>query len=312
MRLAVMLTEGERVPVIRTGEEEAVPLRGIDPAVGRPGAVLAALADPAGRDRLRSALEVASEGFAITADTRWSRPTFSEQQRGHGAILGIGLNYRRHAEDLGAPLPTEPAFFTKDARTAVSCGETILLPPESQRVTAEAELALVVGRTCWRVPPDEALAHVAGACAVLDQTAEDVLHRNTRFLTRAKSWPSFIVLGTDVVSLDELLDEQDLPDVRVTTCHNGSEHRSAPVADMLFDPAAIVSFLSGVMPLEPGDIVCTGTPGAAVVDDGDAVGGRVSGVGTVHAAVRRPGPDDYRGEVLAQLGREGRATGART
>jgi 2-keto-4-pentenoate hydratase/2-oxohepta-3-ene-1,7-dioic acid hydratase in catechol pathway len=206
-------------------------------------------------------------------------------------IWGIGLNYLAHARDLGAPHPDEPASFIKGDHTVIGPGERIVLPPQSLRVTAEAELGLVIGRRAWQVDVAHALDHVAAVVCVLDQTAEDVLQRNPRFLTRSKNFPTFLSYGPELVTLDEVR-STDGPDgldhLEVATWRNGELHRADTVAGMAFGPAELVAFHSQMMPLEPGDLILTGTPGAAVIEDGDVAECRITGVGRLTNPVIRP------------------------
>ncbi len=190
-------------------------------------------------------------------------------------IWGIGLNYREHAGDLQASLPTEePASFMKADTTLIGPGDPIVLPWQSQRVTAEAEIAVVIGQRCKDVTLAEASNVVAGFAAVLDMTAEDILQKNPRFLTRAKNFDTFFSLGAELVTPDEI---SDLRSVCVGTYHNGELHRENTVAHMTFDPWRLVSFHSQVMTLLAGDIISTGTPGAVVIGDGDMAECRVEG-----------------------------------
>jgi 2-keto-4-pentenoate hydratase/2-oxohepta-3-ene-1,7-dioic acid hydratase in catechol pathway len=147
-------------------------------------------------------------------------------------------------------------------------------------VTAEAELGLIIGRTCRNVAEDEALEYVWGVTTVLDQTAEDILARNPRFLTRCKNFPTFFCFGPELISLDEVRENfPSLADIEVTTARNDDTLRTNVVTNMTFSPAHLVSFHSQVMPLFPGDIISTGTPGALVISDGDVVECRIPGVG---------------------------------
>jgi 2-keto-4-pentenoate hydratase/2-oxohepta-3-ene-1,7-dioic acid hydratase in catechol pathway len=213
---------------------------------------------------------------------------FTAPYRSPRKIWGIGLNYRDHASDLSESVPEEPASFIKADHTIIGPGDTILLPEQSQRVTAEAEIGLVIGRYCRNVPEDEALDHVWGVCPVLDQTAEDILQRNPRFLTRSKNFPTFFSFGPAVVPMRELRQRFGaIGDITVSTVKNGAELRTNTVARMTFGPAALVSFHSKVMPLFPGDIISTGTPGAVVLDDGDTVECRIPGIGSLVNNVRR-------------------------
>ena len=193
----------------------------------------------------------------------WTRPR---------KIFGIGLNYGAHAGDLGEQAPrTSPASFIKGDHTIVGPGEPIVVPPGIGRVTAEAELGLVVGRPCYQVGVDEAMSYVAGVVAVLDQTAEEILLENPRYLTRVKNYPTFFSFGPDLITLDEVLADGPLSDLRVATIHNGAVHREDTVAGMTFSPAELLSFHSQVMPFHPGDILSTGTPGAVPIVPGDVV-----------------------------------------
>jgi 2-keto-4-pentenoate hydratase/2-oxohepta-3-ene-1,7-dioic acid hydratase in catechol pathway len=194
-------------------------------------------------------------------------------------IVGIGLNFLPHAADLTAK-PTElPTIFFKGGHTIIGPGDVIPLPSMSQRVTAEAELGLVIGRRMYQVAAADALEYVAGGCCVLDQTAEDILQLDSRMLTLSKNFPGFFSFGPELVSLDELTAVPGgLGAVRVSTYLNGDCARTATVADMRFGPAELLSFISRVMPLECGDIVSTGTPGAVVLAPGDVVECRISGL----------------------------------
>jgi 2-keto-4-pentenoate hydratase/2-oxohepta-3-ene-1,7-dioic acid hydratase in catechol pathway len=195
-------------------------------------------------------------------------------------VIGIGLNYREHALDLDAQFPESPASFLKGDHTIVGPGDPIVIPAQSERTTAEAELGIVIGRTCWQVEEGEALGYVAGFVPILDQTAEDILALNPRFLTRAKNFPSFLSLGAHLVTTDEVLERfGDLGCIRVATQHNGASVRENVVANMAFGPAYLVSFHSKVMPLYPGDIISSGTPGAVVISPGDSVRCSIPGIG---------------------------------
>lgn len=190
-----------------------------------------------------------------------------------GKVLGIGLNYRAHASDLSARAPeSTPASFLKGDHTFIGPDQKIVVPPGIGRVTAEAELGLVVGKECYRVGESDAMSYVAGVVAVLDQTAEEVLLENPRFLTRVKNYPTFFSFGPHLITLDEVLNQFGaLADLPVATVHNGAIHRRDVVAGMTFNPAELLSFHSHVMPFHPGDILSTGTPGAAPIQAGDRV-----------------------------------------
>lgn len=203
-----------------------------------------------------------------------------------GKLWGIGLNYADHASDLSEDPPEEPASFMKPATTLRGPGGPIRLPPTeiSNRVTAEAELALVIGRTCRDVAEADAMDVVAGFVPVIDMTAEDILQRNPRFLTRAKSFDSFLTVGPWIRTPDAV---GDLEGVEVRTVVNDEVRARNTVSEMHFPPAELVAFHSRVMTLEPGDLISTGTPGAVPIEPGDMVRSEVDHVGSVAADVVR-------------------------
>jgi 2-keto-4-pentenoate hydratase/2-oxohepta-3-ene-1,7-dioic acid hydratase in catechol pathway len=248
---------------------------------GVPGDVLGVIAADA-LDAVRSAADRAPDSaFSNPAGERFGAP-----YRRPRKIWGIGLNYVEHAADLAESTPDEPASFLKGDHTIIGPDEPIPVPPQSRRTTAEAELGLVIGRYCRNVEPEEALDHLAGVVPVLDQTAEDILQRNPRFLTRAKNFPGFFSFGPCIVPLAEAVSPAgSLEDIEVSTVINGAVHRSNRVSRMRYDPAFLVSFHSKVMPLFPGDIISPGTPGAVHVCPGDVVECRVPGVGILRNPV---------------------------
>ena len=198
-------------------------------------------------------------------------------------ILGIGLNYRDHAADLNAPYPTEPASFMKCDNTIIGPGDTIELPPQSERVTAEAEIGVIIGRICRDVTEQQAPDYIAGYCLILDMTAEDILQKNPRFLTRSKNFDTFFSFGPELITPDEV---PDVLKVKVGTYNNGKLHRENLVANMAFPPYYLVSFHSYVATMYPGDIISTGTPGAVVIRDGDLAECRIDGLGRLANPVR--------------------------
>lgn len=199
-----------------------------------------------------------------------------------GKLWGIGLNYEEHAGDLGEDRPEEPASFMKPRTTVTGPGGPIRLPAEEQteRVTAEAELAVLIGRTASDV--DDSDDVIAGYLPVIDMTAEDILERNPRFLTRAKSFDTFLVLGPTIAVPNSPI---EFDDRRVATERNGETIAENRMENMLFSPRELLAFHSRVMTLEAGDLISTGTPGAGVISAGDRVRANVEGIGTVEADV---------------------------
>jgi len=301
MRLANLLLDGVEHPAVLDPARGWVPLAAladaalrdvmVDEATGVrapvlprdvPGLIATGLG-PAVRAALLEAAASAPDASVVDREQAMLGAPFRRARM----LWGIGLNYLAHARDLDAPHPDEPASFIKGDHTIVGPGEPIVLPAESERVTAEAELGLIIGRTAWQVDESDALDHVAAVLCVLDQTAEDILQRNPRFLTRSKNFPTFLALGGEVVTTDEVRRaDTGLDHLRVSTWHDGVLHREDTVAGMAFGPEALVAFHSRVFPLQPGDVISTGTPGAVVIRDGDTAGCRIPGVGTLENPVR--------------------------
>ncbi len=273
MRLATILRDGTEVPVV------VDPTRGVAPVAALTDARVATLLDVLELD-LYDALSAAATSaddalFVPAADVRFTAP-----YRRPRKLWGIGLNYVDHAADLSESVPEEPASFLKGDHTIIGTGDDIPVPPQSERTTAEAELGLVIGRECRNVSEADALDHVFGVTTVLDQTAEDILQRNPRFLTRSKNFPGFFSFGPELVPMGEVLESfGDLADVEVSTVVNGAESRTNTVAHMRYSPAFLVAFHSAVMPLFPGDVISTGTPGAIHVRPGDVAECRIPRVG---------------------------------
>jgi 2-keto-4-pentenoate hydratase/2-oxohepta-3-ene-1,7-dioic acid hydratase in catechol pathway len=243
-------------------------------------------------DSIREALPLAAQGELRDVAVATAEPvpaeniSFGLPLASFGKLWGIGLNYEEHAGDLDEERPEEPASFMKPDSVLTGAGGPIRLPPreQSDRITAEAELAIVVGRACNDVSEAEADDVIAGFLPVIDMTAEDVLQRNPRFLTRAKSYDTFLVVG-DVITVPKA--GFDLTKLTVTTEVNGEVAAENVVDNMLFPPREIVSFHSRVMSLSPGDLFSTGTPGAEPIEPGDEVRATVESVGSVNSSVTR-------------------------
>jgi 2-keto-4-pentenoate hydratase/2-oxohepta-3-ene-1,7-dioic acid hydratase in catechol pathway len=281
MRLSTIALGGGEVPAVLVPGRGLALLSDIDSSL--PRSLLGVLEQglPTG---LQAAAATVPGNRLIDPHTASYRPLYRRPRK----ILGIGLNYRAHAADLAAPVPDEPASFLKGDHTIIGPDDAIQLPDQSERVTAEAELGLIFGRECRDVGESEALQYLAGVCLILDQTAEDILQRNPRFLTRAKNFPGFFSFGPELVTMDEVLSMFGSVDkITVSTVRNGEVQASATVAEMIFSLPYLVSFHSKVMPLHAGDILSTGTPGATVIKDGDLVEARIEGIGVLRNRVRR-------------------------
>jgi 2-keto-4-pentenoate hydratase/2-oxohepta-3-ene-1,7-dioic acid hydratase in catechol pathway len=209
--------------------------------------------------------------LAIPQDQLVHAPLYRRPRK----IWGIGLNYVEHAADLSEKAPsTEPASFLKPDTAIIGPGDVIRIPPQSQRTTAEGELGVVIGKQCKDVDEADAASVVAGFTTIVDMTAEDILEKNPRYLTRSKSFDTFFSFGPELVTVDEV---DDVDALEVSTIHNGEVHRRNVVSNMTFRPWWLVAFHSRVMTLLPGDIISTGTPGAAHIRPGDTAGCSIVG-----------------------------------
>ncbi|WP_029192480.1 fumarylacetoacetate hydrolase family protein [Paenibacillus harenae] len=195
--------------------------------------------------------------------------------RNPGKIWGIGMNYIQDAAELRHKAEDEePVGFMKPATTLIGPNDPILLPAGAGTITAEAELAIIIGKRCRHISEAEAHTAVAGFTTSLDMTAADIHARNPRFLTRAKSYDTFLSLGPQLVTPDEI---PDVLQLSVTTVLNGEKAFQNRIFNMKFRPWYAVAFHSDFMTLLPGDVILTGTPGPVVIRDGDVVECRIDG-----------------------------------
>jgi 2-keto-4-pentenoate hydratase/2-oxohepta-3-ene-1,7-dioic acid hydratase in catechol pathway len=203
-------------------------------------------------------------------------------------IWCIGLNYKSHAEDIQATQPEEPGSFMKPASCMFQPGGDIILPPEhiSNDVDAEGELGVIIGRKCRFVPADSVREVIFGYTTTLDLTALDVLRKNPRYLTRAKSIDTFFSFGPVIVTADEI---RDLDSLEVITEHNEGVCSRDFVRNMRHRPYELIRFHSDYMTLYPGDLISTGCPKGARIKPGDTVRARIDGVGALSARVRAYG-----------------------
>ncbi|MCR6105494.1 fumarylacetoacetate hydrolase family protein [Salipaludibacillus agaradhaerens] len=189
------------------------------------------------------------------------------------SIWGIGLNYAENKCAITAPLPPYPVTFLKPASALIGPKDTIELPPLSTRTTGESELALIIGKTCKNVPVHEVPNVIAGITTSLDMTEADIHAANPRFLARAKSFDTYISIGSDLITLDDI---HDIHNIKVSTILNGETVHEMATDHMLYTPWEIVSYLSQSTTLFPGDIILTGTPGPVVITHGDLLECRLS------------------------------------
>ena len=174
-----------------------------------------------------------------------------------GKVIGIGLNYREHAKESGAPIPAEPIVFLKANSSINGPYDDVVLPKQSTKTDWEVELGVVMGRVAKNVSEEDALAHVFGYVIVNDVSErEHQLERGGQW-TKGKSHDTFCPIGPWLVTRDEAGDEQALD----LWCEvNGERLQHSNTADMIFSVAACVSYVSRFMTLYPGDVLTTGTP----------------------------------------------------
>lgn len=171
-----------------------------------------------------------------------------------GKIVCVGRNYVKHAEELGHTVPERPLLFLKPPSSIVGEGEAIVRPPQSSRVEHEAEIGVVIGRRCARVTEAEALDHVAGYRALNDVTARDLQRIDDQW-SRAKGFDTFCPLGPVAAAADI-----DPAVLEVTCAVDGEIRQHGHARDMAFPVPYLVSYISAIMTLEPGDVIATGTP----------------------------------------------------
>lgn len=203
-----------------------------------------------------------------------------------GKILAAAINYRSHVSSGRAVLkqneaPVIPQLFLKPASSIIGPGETIVLPEGARRVDAEGELVAVIGRPCRGVSPEEALEHVFGYTCGNDVSARH-WQRDDLQWWRAKGSDTFSPIGPVIAT------ELDPTNLELHTRLNGREAQKANTSALIHSLAALVSFASQAMTLEPGDLVFTGTPGETPsLDDGDVVEVEIEGIGVLRNPVRR-------------------------
>jgi 2-keto-4-pentenoate hydratase/2-oxohepta-3-ene-1,7-dioic acid hydratase in catechol pathway len=199
-------------------------------------------------------------------------------------IIGIGRNYIEHARELGNELPAAPIIFFKPPTSLIGPGDTILLPEVSQRVEFEAEIGVVIGKRIRNADPNAAERAIGGFTCVNDVTCRDLQKVDGQW-GRAKGFDTFCPVGPRVVS------GLDWRGLELLCRVNGMQRQRAKATDMHFSIPELVSFLSGIMTLEPGDLIATGTPaGTAALHHGDVVEIEISGVGVLSNPVRAENP----------------------
>lgn len=202
-----------------------------------------------------------------------------------GKIVCVGLNYRDHAEEQGAPLPAAPLLFAKWPNTLVGPGDAIVIPPIVAKTDYEAELGVVIGARVRGVSVENALEAVAGYLCLNDVSARDLQFADGQW-TRGKSPDTYCPVGPRLVPREEVPDPQSL---RIRALLNGEVMQDSTTANMVFGVAELIAYITEAITLEPGDLIATGTPaGVGAFRDppvfmkpGDEITIEIDGVGTL-------------------------------
>jgi 2,4-diketo-3-deoxy-L-fuconate hydrolase len=238
---------------------------------GRPGKEKPGLLDEEGRLRDLSGV-IADIDAAVLSDRALRKiakldhktlplvrgtPRLGVPVKGTGKFIGIGMNYSDHAAEIGAPIPKEPIMFMKAITCLSGPDDPIQLPKGSKKTDWEVELGVVIGTRAQYVDEADALDYVAGYCVVNDVTERAYQFELGSQWDKGKGCDTFGPVGPFLVTRDEVVDVQDL---NMYLEVNGKRMQTGNTANMVFSVAQIVSYLSKFMTLEPGDIICTGTP----------------------------------------------------
>jgi acylpyruvate hydrolase len=230
----------------------------------------------------------AADGGAYGLDAVGYAPVILAPEK----IVCVGLNYRGHILEMGRGLPEHPTLFSKYARTLIGAYDDIVLPRSSSRMDWEAELTVVIGAEVRHATPDQARSAVAGYTVLNDVTARDWQYRTTQW-HQGKAFEATTPIGPWLVTADDpAIGEAHLD----LTCQvDGDTVQKANTGDLVFDPAALVAYLSQIVTLVPGDVIATGTPGgvgharepARYLTDGTVLVTRIEGIGECRNTCRQ-------------------------
>lgn len=241
MRLGTLRLPGRTVAVLVTGTHAV--------EIQHTADVGALLGHPDWRDRALAA-DGAEYALAGMKAGQWA-PLIPRP----GKILCVGLNYRAHILEMGRTLPQHPTIFAKYPEALIGAGDDIQIPAESEAVDWEGELAVILGQTTRHIGEDEAASSIAGYSVINDVTARDYQYRTLQWL-QGKTFQGTTPFGPHLVTTDEWQ-----PGPMLRTVVDGETVQESATSDLLFGPAALVSYLSAILTLNPGDVIATGTPG---------------------------------------------------
>jgi 2-keto-4-pentenoate hydratase/2-oxohepta-3-ene-1,7-dioic acid hydratase in catechol pathway len=190
-------------------------------------------------------------------------------------IVALGLNYRDHAEEMKVPLPKQPLLFLKPSTSVIGPGEAIVYPEMSKRVDYEAELAVVIQKAAKAVPEERASDYILGYSCFNDVTARDLQPKDGQWTT-AKGFDTFSPIGPWIVT------DIDPHHLEISSFLNGERRQHSNTQNLIFGPYQLVSFISHIMTLLPGDVIATGTPsGIGPMVIGDKIDIVIEGIGTL-------------------------------
>jgi len=196
-------------------------------------------------------------------------------------IICVGLNYRDHAEETNTPLPMSPVVFLKPPSSVIGPLDDIVYPKMSGRVDYEAELAVVIKKKAKDIPVSDAMDYVLGFTCANDVTARDLQPSDGQW-TIAKSFDTFLPLGPVIT------DEVDVSNLRIQSRLNGRVMQDSNTGNLVFKVDYLISFLSGIMTLCPGDVIITGTPaGIAPMKPGDVIEVEIENIGVLKNTVNK-------------------------
>ncbi len=257
MKLLTMIQDGNQKIGLKMNEG----IFPIDAILGHqaPASIVDLMMDSSAMTKLRDALKTANPDPSTWIEE--SAITYAPCVPSAGKVLCVGLNYRKHALETNAPIPKKPILFSKFSDTVAAHLEDIPLPKETAQLDYEAELAIVIGKTANHVSEDKALDYVFGYCAANDLSARDLQLRTSQWLL-GKTLPKFAPIGPWLVTADEIPEPNNLT---MTTRVNGELKQNSNTADMIFSCRQIISYISHYIPLNPGDIIMTGTPEGVIL-----------------------------------------------
>ncbi|MEO7070280.1 MAG: fumarylacetoacetate hydrolase family protein [Nostocoides sp.] len=220
-------------------------------------------------DPLYTKIELTGKTYAVS-DVRLLAPVIPRSK-----VIGVGRNYADHAREMGNEVPPEPLLFLIPNTAVIGPGDPVVMPSQSENVHYEGELAVVIGRLCKGVEPEDAAKVIFGYTVANDVTARD-LQKSDGQWARAKGFDTFCPLGPWIET------DLDVSDLRLTTTLDDEVVQDGTTADMVHGVAALVSYVSTAFTLLPGDVILTGTPaGVGPVRPGQRVDVQIEGIGTL-------------------------------